>query len=224
MTIDIKTSSANINKLIRTVKTTGDKYNKTVQEAIVAIVVHANAFGDCTGAARLVAAMPRSNRRQLVVDHFSDYSPINVVKDGDNTFKASLRKPFLDKDETNPNKHYNAFNIDGVRANNWFERPEAAKIPDVVTYDSIRANVLKMLESNLKKADDCDNDDDKTLTKAFIKHIRSAASGFAVANPVDNLKGTEWDTSGDEPATGTNVETIKANSATAKKAAERKAA
>ncbi len=215
---DVKSSSNNINKLIKAVKTTGDKYNKTVQEAIVAIVVHANAFGDCTGAARLVAAMPRSNRRQLVIDHFSQYSPINVTKDGDNTFKASLRKPFLDKDETKANKHYNAFNIDGVRANNWWERPGAEKLPDVVNYDNIRANVLKMLESNLKKADDCENDNDKALAKAFIKHIRSAASAFSVAN-TDNLKGTEWDTDGED-----NVQTLKANSATAKRAAERKAA
>jgi hypothetical protein len=198
----IKTSSKNINTLIKAVKTTGDKYNNLVQSAIVAIVIHANDYGDCTGAARLVDAMPRSNRRQLVVDHFAQYSPINVTRGSDGTFSASLRKPFMDKDETKPNRNYNAFNIDGVRANNWFERPEAEKLPDVISYDSIRGNILKMLESNLKKAEDCDNENDKALAKSFITHIRSAASAFNVdATKYDNLKGTEWDSeAGSDPA------------------------
>lgn len=208
---NVQTSSKNINRIIKAVKTTGDKYNHLVQEAIVAIVIHANDYGDCTGAARLIDAMPRSNRRQLVVDHFGQYSPINVQRDKDGNFKASLRKPFMDKDETKPNKMYNAFNIDGVRANNWWERPEAERLPDVISYDSIRGAILKMLESNLKKADDCANEDDKAMTKSFIKHIRSAASAFNMeATKYDSLKGTEWDDSeadaDDQPAkAGTTV-------------------
>ncbi len=193
--INVKTSSANINAIIKKVKATGDKYNTLVQSAIVAIVIHAKDYGDCTGAARLVAAMPRSNRRQLVVDHFSQYSPINVTKDKAGAFNASLRKPFMDKDETKPNKHYNDYNIDGVRANNWFERPEAERIPDVITYESMHANLLKMLESQIKKADkEIANDDDKRKAIAMLKVVRSAASAYnAEATKYDNIKGTEWD-------------------------------
>lgn len=190
--INVKTSSANINAIIKKVKATGDKYNTLVQSAIVAIVIHAKDYGDCTGAARLVAAMPRSNRRQLVVDHFSQYSPINVTKDKTGAFNASLRKPFMDKDETKPNKHYNDFNIDGVRANNWFERPEAERLPDVIDYDSIRTRTLAFFESQLKKADACENDNDKAQAKAFIKVVRAAASQFNV-DQTNNLAGTEWD-------------------------------
>ena len=197
--MNIKTSSANINKLIKAVRVSADKYNNIVQEAIVAIVIHANDYRDCTGAARLLEAMPRSNRRQLVVDHFAQYSPINVMRDKDGNFKASLRKPFHDKEETKPNKAYNPFNIDGVRANKWFERPEAERLPDVISYDSIRSGILKMLESNLKKADECTNENDKALAKEFIKTIRSAASDFNVKN-TNNLKGTEWDDDLDAPA------------------------
>lgn len=192
--ITAQTSSANINKIIRTIKTTANKYNMLVQDAIVAIVIHANDYDDCTGAARLLDAMPRSNRRQLVVDHFAQYSPINVTRDKDGTFKASLRKPFHDKEETKPNKNYNAFNIDGVRANNWWQRPEAEIIPDVMDYTKIHSKVLAFLESQLKKADKCDNDDDKERATAFIKVVRSAASAYnAEVTKTDNLKGTEWD-------------------------------
>ena len=192
--ITAQTSNANINKIIRTIKTTAAKYNDLVQDAIVAIVIHAKDYGDCTGAARLLDAMPRSNRRQLVVDHFAQYSPINVTRDKDGSFKASLRKPFHDKEETKPNKNYNDFNVDGVRANRWCERPEAETIPDVMDYTKIHTKVLAFLESQLKKAERCDNDDDKQKATAFIKVVRSAASAYnAELTKGDSLKGTEWD-------------------------------
>lgn len=188
--ITAQTSNANINKLIRNIKTTANKYNTLVQDAIVAIVIHANDYGDCTGAARLLDAMPRSNRRQLVVDHFAQYSPINVSRDKDGTFKASLRKPFHDKEETKPNKNYNAFYIDGVRANNWWQRPEAERLADVVDYTAIHTKVLAFLESQLKKADKCENDNDKQKATAFIKVVRSAASAYNA----ELTKGdTEWE-------------------------------
>lgn len=197
--ITVKTSSANINKLIKAVKVSADKYNTLVQDAIVAIVIHANTFRDCTGAARLIEAMPRSNRRQLVVDHFSQYSPINVQRDKDGNFKASLRKPYFDKEETKPNKAYNDFNIDGVRANKWYERPEAERLPDVVDYASIRTKMLAFFESSLKKCDKIENENDRAEAKNFVVTVRSAASAFnAKAIARDALKGTEWDDDANE--------------------------
>jgi hypothetical protein len=179
--MDVKTSSQQINKLIKAVKTYGDKYNATVQQAIVAVIIHANDYGDCTGAARLVDAMPRSNRRQLVIDHFGDYSPISVSKDKQTgLFKATLRKP--------ESKAFNAFNIDGVKANNWFERPEAERIPDVVTFSSIREKMLAQFESLLKKAEDIENQADKDDAIALIKAVRTAASNIVVASGSGPIK------------------------------------
>jgi hypothetical protein len=173
--MDVKTSSQQINKLIKSVKTYGDKYNQCVQAAIVAIIRHANDYGDCTGAARLVDAMPRSNRRQLVVDHFAQYSPINVLKD-DKTklFKATLRKP--------ESKNYNPFDIEGVKANNWWERSGAERLPDVVNFDTLRSKMLAYFESLLKKAEEVENEADRADAIAFIKSVRSAASEIMVAN------------------------------------------
>jgi hypothetical protein len=191
MEMNVKTSSAAINKLIKAVKTTGDKYNNTVQDAIVAIVRHANDYGDCTGAARLVDAMPRSNRRQLVVDHFAQYSPISVVKKGE-TFNATLRKPFYDKDETKENPNYRPFDIEGVKANTWWTRAGADKLPDVVDYDNIRTKMLAFFESQLKKADKIENDNDKAQAVAFIKATRAAASAFNVRVMAENAADA-WD-------------------------------
>jgi hypothetical protein len=194
--VTIKTSSANINKIIKAIKTTGDKYNHLVQDGIVAVIRHANDYGDCTGAARLVDAMPRSNRRQLVIDHFAEFSPINVTKKGD-VFSASLRKPFYDKDETKENKNYRPFNIEGVKAHNWWERAGADKLPDVIDYDNIRTKMLAFFESQLKKADKIENDNDKAQAVAFIKACRASASAFNVQVAAEKAA-DEWVAQADE--------------------------
>jgi hypothetical protein len=165
-----KTSSRAVNALIKSVKTYGDKYNTTVQSAIVAIVSHAKTYGDCTGAGRLVDAMPQSNRRTLVINHFTDYSPIKVSKSAKTgLFQAKNREP--------EEKGHNKFDVDGVKANNWFERPEAEKLPDVITFDTSREALNKFLASQIAKAD---KSDDKDAITAFYQAVRSAASGIAV--------------------------------------------
>lgn len=109
------TSNAAINATIKMVRTTGTKFNELVQKAIEQIIAHGKEYGDVTGAARLVDAMPQSTRRNEVVNHFGDYSPIRIVKDQKTgLMKASLRKP--------DDAGYNDWNMDGVKANPWFKR------------------------------------------------------------------------------------------------------
>ena len=179
MEMNVKTSSRKVNGLIQQVKTSANRYNGLVQAAIVAIVEHANLYGDCTGAARLVEAMPRSNRRSLVIAHFKDYSPINVAKakEGDG-FMANL-------DKGNKDREPRPFNIDGVRANNWFERPEAETLPDVVTFESAREMLNKALTSMEKKAE---TSDDKASIIAFVRAVRSAASRIVTGEEVLGLR------------------------------------
>lgn len=169
MEMNVKTSSRKVNGLIQQVKTSANRYNGLVQAAIVAIIVHANDYGDCTGAARLLEAMPQSNRRSLAIAHFTQFSPIAVQKGKDKKFSAHFRKPEA--------KDYNAFDIDGVRANNWWERPEAEKLEDVVTFESSREALNKFLGSLETKADKA-SDADKEEIIAFVRAIRSAASNI----------------------------------------------
>lgn len=138
-----KTSSRAVNAAIKAVSTNAAKYNQSVQTAIVLIIRHASTFGDCTGAERLMNAMPRSNRRSLVIAHFGDFSPINIRKNGE-IFKANFRKESDTK--------FKKFNPEGAEALNWWERPEAAKLPDVINLAAVRDDFDKFVERERNKA------------------------------------------------------------------------
>lgn len=139
-----KSSSTAVNAAIKAVTKTAGAYNAAVQNAIVLIIRHSDTYRDCTGAARLLAAMPRSNRRSLVIAHFAQFSPINVRKDGEE-FKASLRK----EDDTKYRKH----DPEGAAANNWWERPEAGSLPDVIDLNAIKGDFDNFIKRELAKAD-----------------------------------------------------------------------
>jgi hypothetical protein len=192
-----QTSSRQINGLIKRVRTSGDKYNNLVQEAIVAIIRHANDYGDCTGAARLVDAMPKSNRRTLVIDHFGDYSPIRVSKDAKTgAHNAGLRKP--------ENKAFKAFDIDGAKANNWWERASkdgsGASAPKTLKdyYDAFE----RQLERYKKEADDAEkvNPDDRERVLAFRAHMRTSFLAFKEEATLENWAGGEQTAMGDDAA------------------------
>lgn len=142
----VQTSSRAVNTAIKSVRVSADKYNANVQNAIELIIAHADSYGDCTGAGRLLEAMPRSNRRSLVISHFADYSPINVrkAKEGEG-FTATLRKP--------DDSRYKAFDLEGVKANLWHLRPEAERLPDVVTYQTVVDDFDKFCEAEKRKGD-----------------------------------------------------------------------
>lgn len=116
------TSNKAISVLVAKVKTSGEEFNTAVHDAMVAICIHAQAYGDANAAARLVGAMPTTTRRALVVKHFAEYSPIrisSVVKGKDKSLKASLRKP--------DDNDYVPFDNDKLKANPWYDRPDAKK-------------------------------------------------------------------------------------------------
>jgi hypothetical protein len=142
----VQTSSRQVNGAIKAVRTSADKYNKNVQTAIELIIAHADLYGDCTGAGRLLEAMPRSNRRSLVISHFADYSPINVRKGKEGEgFTATLRK----QDDTK----YKPFNLEGVKANLWHMRPEAQTLPDTVTYQTVIDDFDKFCQAEHRKGE-----------------------------------------------------------------------
>lgn len=157
-------SSKAINLKIKSIKTTGKRFNDLVHETMVMVVTHAEQYGDCTGAARLVDAMPMSNRRSLVIDHFTQYSPIRVAKSAKTgQMNASLRKE--------EDKEYNAFNLAGLKLNRWDERPEVENEPDILTFDVAKDNVFKLLKSIEKKAE---KSSDEHSIKAWLRKVRTA--------------------------------------------------
>ena len=167
-----QTSSKALNGKIRLVRNSYGKAGTYVQDAIVAIIAHARDYNDCTGAARLVDAMPKSARRSLVIDHFADYSPIRVVKDAKTgLMKASLRKP--------EDGLYKAFDVQGVAANRWDERAGVEKEPDIFDFTNAREMFYKMLKSAEKRAE---KSTDKDAILAMVSSIRSAIPVVANEN------------------------------------------
>lgn len=173
-----KTSSQNVNRIIGNVKRSAGAYNGHVQEAICAIIEHAKTFGDCTGAGRLLAAMPKSNRRQLAIDHFEQYSPIAVRLDSKTKqYRASYRKE--------DDKRYNKFDLDGVRANNWWERNKVVEERELLGMADIYGEFDKFalkLENLVKNERVEANISQKVL--AFRAAIRAAAVKFSADEPI----------------------------------------
>src|SRR5690606_41653921 len=86
-------SSKAINAKIADVRKNAGAWNTLVQETGLAIMAHALQYGDCTGAARLYDAMPKSARRNLVAKWFGMFSPIAIYTDKKTKkTRASFRK------------------------------------------------------------------------------------------------------------------------------------
>lgn len=163
-----KESAKAINRMIGAIPAAYTKVNVMVQNTIVAIIGHCAQYGDCSAAARLVDAMPKSARRSAVIDHFGDYSPIRVVKDAKTgNMRANLRKP--------EDKLYRDYNLDGVRANNWFERASLDKEEEIVTVGVIKDLIWAAIKRAEKKAGTLTNEDDKGQALSFINKLKLAA-------------------------------------------------
>ncbi len=165
MDIAEKTSSVAVNKAIKNVKESFNKSADLVQKAMIMVVEHAMAYGDCTGAGRLVDAMPKSARRALVINHFADYSPILIRKVKD----SELMNSTLGGKDANGNQK--PWNLEGLKANRWDQRAEVHNEPDILTFDTAKDNVFKMLNSLEKKAA---NSPDSADIIAFVKKVRTA--------------------------------------------------
>lgn len=183
-----RASSKAINAKIKQISVTGKKFNDLIHETMVMVAKHALTIGpdgvmigDVTGAARLVDAMPKSNRRSLVIDHFADYTPIKIVKDSKTGgIRASLRKP----DE----KGYVDWNIEGLELNRWDERPEVQNEPDILTYGAAKDAIFKLLKSLETKAakSNEENHIKSLLHKVRVGLISNDDSDDGVAAPVAN--------------------------------------
>ena len=108
------TSNEYINRSIRAVGTSAGRFNSLVQNTILAIIIHGNEYGDVTGAARLMDVMPKSAKRNLVQQQFQRYSPIAV-------YMPKGKKHFIAKQRNKENKAYTNYDIDGARANMWYD-------------------------------------------------------------------------------------------------------
>lgn len=139
-----KTSSSNINTMIRRIKKAQETNNLRVHNCIVMIAEHTVAYNDCSGFARLLNSLPAGLARNssVMIDTMKEYTPITAdVKNG--VFVVRIAK------EGTPN--HKPFDVDGLRANPWFTRAEASRDPAIISLDTIGDKLLKMADSILKK-------------------------------------------------------------------------
>lgn len=121
-------SSEKIDKLIGEVSVSVGSFNSKVQEAAIAIVSHAETFGDCSRAKVLARAVP-SRLRNMLIGWFSLYSPIGVTmgksaaddkcrfnkEESVTAFRVRSRVLGADK--------FPLFHLDGAKSNMWFDDP-----------------------------------------------------------------------------------------------------
>lgn len=170
-------SSKAINDAIKVVVTNYKTANEHVQKVGVMILRHSETYGDCTGAGRLVAAMPASARRAMVVDWFTKHSPIRISQDKENGgFKASYR----DKND----KLYHVFDIAAAEANPWYDAKKKDKeLEEALNIGSAKQaiyGVIKKLEGQLEGA----NENDKPALEAMMARVRLALVTDAAGNIV----------------------------------------
>lgn len=156
------------------------------QEAAVAIVIHAKDFGDCSRAKALARAVPARERNSLI-GWFSKYSPIGI-KMGQVAKDDQVR--FI-KPES---KNYNDFDVDGAKANMWWDDPAGAN-PEpkpLNTLSDFWDVVDKMIQREIKNAaktgDDAkyaEGDREKVLTQAAeARKLLTKFRATTIANDV----------------------------------------
>lgn len=189
-----KTSSRNVNRIIGNVKRSAGAYNNHVQEAIVAIIVHTDTYGDCTGAARLLNAMPKSNRRTLAIDHFAEYSPINVRLDSKTKqYVASVRKEDDGK--------YNKFNAKGAELNLWHERTNENVDATIYNLDYYMASVERLLDRMTKDVKDGKAEAESAAAIQGLRaELRATFTAFKAKEPITTYDDLPAEQDGDNKA------------------------
>lgn len=142
--ITAQQSAANITAMIAKVPAAYKTAHDTVQEAAVAIVAHAQSYGDCSLALTLVRTIPINQARSLI-QYFMAVSPIGVLLSKN---KANDKVRLL-KEES---PAYNKFDMDKAKALSWWtmDAAQAEKEAIEVTAGGVFDQVIKSLSTIIK--------------------------------------------------------------------------
>lgn len=177
-----QTSNRAIAGVVRRIGTAGKAFNDTVQEGALMVLSHVSQYGDCTGAARIINAMPKTTRRSLLQKWFADFGGINVsVSKGE--VKASLYK------EGSAN-YKPRVDLDGARANPWYEIKQAEKNSDLFTAEDMIDRITNLVTrvDNMVNRTEKGEDGSKVYEGdvAKLKAMLKALSAVAKGNTNDN--------------------------------------
>lgn len=161
--MNLKTIDQNIGLILKS----GVELNELIQKVAVAIVLHASVHGDCTRALKLVQAMPKSFRRNLLITWFATYSPIGMNL---STGKCGLHR------ETS--KLYRPFDVDGAKITPWYNQPQAAEEDALdTTLEDVKTATSRLAKRYQKQLDEgtVANDDIPAVT-AMVATLTAAAA------------------------------------------------
>ena len=167
----------NIDKCIAWVRTTGAKFDAMVHAAACAILVHAKDTGDCSRMGKLVSAMPKSARRAALIRWTTEFSPIAVSQN-----KNEKGSPYRSKLRKVGDKNYNPFNIDGARANPYYDwdKSEDNALAALLMASDVNDNVIKLADRLQQKVDEGKvKEEDKAHIVAKIAALRQVSTVVA---------------------------------------------
>lgn len=99
--------------LINKINKASKKLEVMVHEAAMGCLQHAVTFSDAEPARLLFMAMPKSQRREALVDWFHEHSPIRIRQEGE---KVGILKETA--------KDYTPFNLEAAEATPYWEKSE----------------------------------------------------------------------------------------------------
>lgn len=147
-----QTSVEKIDKLISEVRSSVVSFHDKTQEAAVAIISHAQAYGDCSRAKMLGRAVP-SRLRNMLIGYFALYSPIGITI---GMTAADDKSKFI----ASTSMKYHDFNLDGARLNKWYDDPAKAA-PEPKPLDTLNEAWSKVDTFFKRLLDDARKDDEK---------------------------------------------------------------
>lgn len=171
-----QTSNKAINTKIADVRKNSAALNTLIHEIGLMVMAHAAAYNDCTGAARLVDAMPKSHRRGLVMTWFERYSPVIVEN------KAGEIKAHLAKDGSAKHKRYD---VDGATANPFYALPEVENEPDMFTLEDANEaieRIVKRIEKQIKEGHVAEQDVENVKARVAALKALTKTTPAAPAN------------------------------------------
>lgn len=181
-------SSKAIHTAIEQIAKKYGEINVEVQDCLVAIVIHAERFGDCSKAAALVAALP-DKLRTLAIKYLMKVSPIGVRKNEDGTFKAS----FIKKDS----KAYNPFDLDLAKATEWWiapAKPDATPTYEMFgfLFDKLNKTLDSLItDKGLEKFLESDRKDVKACAAVVKQQLQVMAAQAIAARAANTTTGQD---------------------------------
>lgn len=156
-----KASSSAINTMIRRIKRAQETNNIRVQNCLLMIAEHSSSYGDCSGMARLLNALPAGLARNasVIIDTMKAFTPILCDMKG-GVFVVRLARE--------GSREFKKYDIDGLRANPWYDRPEAQKDPKILDLDSLGDQLLKLADRIMKKIEKGEVDQHQTAELQIV--------------------------------------------------------